>query len=118
MEMLVATTTSGTRRFLTGRHLVVAILALGLLVLAGWLFFGGFTLRSEVNVIEAELHSADRLALVVDSCDGDPEVSLLRETGEDVQVEVVASSAFLRGGDDCFDVVEVQLREPRRTGRH
>ncbi|HEX6335320.1 MAG TPA: hypothetical protein VFZ85_00040 [Jiangellaceae bacterium] len=107
-------TASGTRRFLTGRRLVVAVLALGLLVLAGWLLLGGFTLRGEVSVIEAELRSTGRLALVVDSCEGDPEVSLLRETGEDVQVEVVASSAYFRGGNDCFDVVEVQLREPLR----
>lgn len=111
MEMPVATA-SGTRRFLTGRRLAVAVLALGLLVLAGWLFLGGFTLRGEVSVIEAELRSTDRLALVVDSCEGDPEVSLLRETGEDVQVEVVASAAYFRGGGDCLDVVEVQLREP------
>jgi hypothetical protein len=111
MERLVATA-SGTRRFLTGRRLLVAILVLGMIALAGWLFLGGFTLRNEVSVVEAELHSSDRLALVADSCNGDCEVSQLRETGEDAQVEVVASSPFLGGGEDCFDVVEVQLREP------
>ena len=84
---------------------------------------GGGTWRGEVSVVRAELRSPpglklsralarDRLALIVDSCNGDPEVSLLRETDVDVQVKVVASSTPLRGGKDCRDVVEVQLQEP------
>jgi hypothetical protein len=82
------------------------------MVFVAWLVLGGGTWRSEVSVVEAELRSPDRLDLHVDSCNGDPEVSRLRETDVDVQVKVVASSTPLRGGEDCLDVVEVQLQEP------
>lgn len=93
-------------------RLIVAVIALGSIAFVAWLFLGEGTWRSEVKVIEAELRAPDRLALVVASCSGDPEVSLLRETDQHVQVEVVASSTPFRSGDDCQDVVEVPLQEP------
>lgn len=113
METLVATS-RGSGGILTGRQrgLIVAIIALGSLVFVAWLFLFGGIWRSEVSVEEAELRSSDLLALVVASCNGDPEVSLLRETDQQVQVRVVASSTPLRGGGDCLDIVEVQLQEP------
>lgn len=88
---------------------VVALSVLALVL--GWLFFFNGAWRGNVAVVEAELRAADRIALLVDSCGGNPEVSLMRETAGEVQVEVVASSSFL-GGADCLDVVEVQLQEP------
>ncbi len=112
------TDSSGSRRFLSRRLGRLAIAAVVLLftgfvaAFLAWLLLGGGVWRSEVRVVEAELRSPDTLALVVDSCNGDPEVSLLRETDVDVQVKVVASSTPLRGGRDCLDVVEVQLQEP------
>ncbi len=77
-----------------------------------WLLPGGGVWRSEVRVVKAELRSPDRLALIVGSCNGNPEVSLLRETDVDVQVKVRASSTPFRGGMDCLDLVEVRLQEP------
>jgi len=107
---------SGLRTARSGRHLVAAF-AVGLVVgalvmIAVWLIFGGGVWRSEVAVHGAELRSTDRLALVVGSCNGAPEVTFLRETDDDVQVGVVASSTPLLGGDDCQDLLEVQLQEP------
>ena len=120
------TNNSGSRGFLSVRLLgclIVAVVVSGLAFPAAWLFLGGGIWRGEVNVVGAELRSPpglklsralvqDRLVLIVDSCNGDPKVSLLRETDADVQVKVVASSTPLRGGKDCLDVVEVQLQEP------
>ena len=90
---------------------------IGLLAFAVWLFpfigNGGYTWRHEVGVVEAESRSPDRLTLIVASCNKNPEVSLLRETDVDVQVEVaVDSHPFLQGRLDCQDAVEVKLQEP------
>ncbi len=91
----------------------VALLLAGFLAaVLAWDFFGGGVWRSEVSVAEAELRSSQRLVLIVNSCNGDPEVSLLWETDVDVQVKVVASSTPLRGGCDGLDAVEVLLQEP------
>ena len=106
-----------SRGFLSKRlRLLIAVIAvIGLAAFAVLLFvgLGGYTWRSEVSVVQAELRSPDRLALIVDSCHKDPEVSILRETNVDVQVKVVADShPFLRGGIECLDIVEVRLQEP------
>lgn len=112
------TNISGSRGFLSGRlgRLTVAVLVFGLTVIAAlfaaWLLLGNGVWRSEVRVVAAELRSPDRLALSVDSCNGNPEVSLLRETDVAVWVKVIASSTPLKGGNDCGDIVEVQLQEP------
>ena len=79
-----------------------------------------------MNVLDARLTSPDRLALTVSSCNRKAEVSQLRETDVDMQVKVKAYiHPFLQGGEDCADLVEVQLQEPlgdrdvvdRRTGQ-
>ena len=113
------TNTSGSKGFLSGRLklLIVATVAvIGLLAFAVWLILGlnGYTWRGEVSVESASLRSPDRLTLVIDPCNKNPEVSLLRETDVDVQVKVtVDSHLFPLGGSDCGgDTVEVQLREP------
>ena len=113
------TNTSGSKRFLSGRLkllLVAAVVVIGLLAFAVWLILGlnGYTWRGEVSVESASLRSPDRLTLVIDPCNKNPEVSLLRETDVDVQVKVtVDSHLFPLGGSDCGgDTVEVQLREP------
>ncbi len=106
-------TTSGPNGGRRRRFLVPAI-ALGLAALVGWLLFVGVTWRGPVPVFAAESRQPDRLALIVDSCQANPEVSLLRESSKKVEVEVIATKTFrLRGGgNDCQDLVEVQLREP------
>ena len=99
------------------RFLYIAA-AIGALALAGGLFFfavnGGYAWwRTGVTVFEARLLSTNRLDLIVNSCNRNPEVSLLRETDVDVQVKVVASPHLsLLGGLDCQDAVVVQLRKP------
>ena len=99
----VASVTFATAAFLLAGFLAAVLV---------WQFFGGGVWRSEVSVVGAELRSPTGLRLVVSSCNGDPEVSLLRETDVDVQVKVVASSTPLTGGGDCQDLIEVQLQEP------
>ncbi|MEX0760926.1 MAG: hypothetical protein WD208_08010 [Dehalococcoidia bacterium] len=135
------TDSSGSRRFLSRRPDWVIAAAVPLLFagfMAGfaaavvvWQVFGGGVWRSEVSVVGAQVLSPDgdfdfeRLVLIVDSCEGNPHVTLLRETDVDVQVKVVASSTPLRGGCDGLDTVEVPLQEPlggrvvvdRRTGQ-
>lgn len=111
-EEAVMTTSgpNGGRR----RHFLVPAIALGLAVLVGWMLFVGVTWRGPVPVLAAESRQPDRLALIVDSCQANPEVSLLRESSKKVEVEVIATKTFrLRGGgNDCQDLVEVQLQEP------
>jgi hypothetical protein len=60
------------------------MLVVGAAAFVVWLFPGGGTWRSEVSVTEAELRSADMLVVVVASCNGNPEVSVLRETDREV----------------------------------
>ena len=84
---------------------------------AVWLLlgFGVYTMRGEVSVLRGYVHYPDRFVLVTGGpCQGDQQVSLLRETDTDVQVKVVAPSrSFFQGGLDCGGgIVEVQLSEP------
>jgi len=81
-------------------------------IFIGWIALGGGVWRGKVSVIEAELRSSNVLVLVVASCGGDPEVTQILESDRDVLVEIVASSTPLAGGDDCLDLVEVQLQQP------
>lgn len=101
---------NGGRRW----HFLVPAIALGLAVLVGWMLFVGVTWRGPVRVVAAESRQPDRLMLIVNSCQANPELSLLRESGQEVEVEVIATKTFrLRGGgNDCQDLVEVQLQEP------
>ena len=114
--MAIASASRGLLRHRLGL-LIVAVAVIGLLAFGVWLFLfighGGYTWRSEVSVLNAELRSPDRLTLIVASCNKDPEVSLQRETDVDVQIKVIADShPFVLGGGDCADIVEVQLQEP------
>ncbi len=102
----------GHRR-LAGRRLWIIVAAVLVLLLATWIFvLPRITVRGEVAIVEAELRSPGTLALVVDSCGGDPRVSSLRLTDREVRVRVEASSTPFSGGGDCQDVVEVELPEP------
>ena len=113
------TNTSGSKRFLYGRLkllIVAAVVVIGLMAFAVWLLlgFGVYTMRGEVSVLRGYVHYPDRLVLVTGGpCEGDQQVSLLRETDVDVQVKVVASSRpSFQGGSDCEPAVDVQLQEP------
>ena len=112
------TNSSADNGFLSGRlglSITAATVAIGLTAFAIWplLGCGLFTSRGEVPVRGAELRSPDKLTLIVASCNKNPAVSLLRETDVDVQVRVVADTElFPQSGDDCQDIVEVQLQEP------
>lgn len=109
----MANTDVKRRRFLTRGRVVAVIIAAALLVaLAVWLLLPNVTVRGEVRIVEAELRPPETLALVVESCNGDPEVTTLRLTDDDVQVAVKASSTPFSGGEDCLDVVEVDLGAP------
>jgi hypothetical protein len=50
------------------------------------------------------------LSIEVPTCNGDPEVTMLEETEDEVRVEVVSQRQ--RGGDDCLDGVQVELDRP------
>ena len=94
---------------------VGAVLAIGLTIFAvlSLLGCGLFASRGEVRVMDAELSPPDKLTLIVASCNENPKVSLLRETEDDVQVRVIADyDFFAQSGDDCQDIVEVQLQDP------
>ncbi|MGH3735042.1 MAG: hypothetical protein ACRDT6_05405 [Micromonosporaceae bacterium] len=92
--------------------LVVAGLVLVVAIVVGWRLLEDLTVRGSVKVVEAELSDDGTLALAVESCNGDPEVSVLKENDQEVRVEVVASSTPFGGSDDCLDTVTVELREP------
>jgi hypothetical protein len=107
------TSGSGSRRR-GGRRLGWLVVGLvGLLVVASgyWQVFGGGVIRREVAVKGAVVWP-DRFSLVVSSCQGDPEVTFLRETDHKVEVRVVASFRPLQGGPECFDLLDVELQQP------
>ena len=115
------TNSPGTNReLLSGRlkFLIAGVaVVIGLTVLVIWLLigFGVYKLRGEVEVFGGTFLYPDTLVLGTGGpCQGDQEVSLLRETDVEVQVKVVASSRpFFQGGPECGGgVVEVQLSEP------
>ena len=118
---------SASRSFFSSRTgrivvaIVVAIVVIGTLFYFAvvssfsgqWSFLREFTLRTAVDVMEAESRPSDRLRVGVASCNADPEVVLFRETDDDVQIKVVSSKwPFRGGGDDCQDGVIVQLQQP------
>lgn len=109
------TNTSVPRRLLSvrlGLLLIVVVLVTAYGMLWVWMNLGGGVWRGEVGVRRAELVSPNRLALIVHSCNGNPVVSLLRETDVDVLVKVVGSSTPLLGGQECLDILEVELQQP------
>ena len=69
--------------------------------------------RQGVSVREAWLESPDRLVLTADTCNENPEVSLLRETDAEVQVLMSADSyPFRQSYPDCVEAIAVQLQSP------
>ena len=50
------------------------------------------------------------LSIEVPTCNGDPEVTVLEETDDQVRVEVVSQRQ--RGGDACLDGVRLELDRP------
>lgn len=50
------------------------------------------------------------LSIEVPTCNGEPEVTMLEETDDQVRVEVVSQRQ--RGGDACLDGVRVELDRP------
>ena len=69
--------------------------------------------RQEVSVREAWLESPDTLVLSADTCNENPEVSVLLETDEEVQVTMSAdASPFRQSYPDCLEAITVQLQSP------
>jgi hypothetical protein len=68
---------------------------------------------------EAQLTSSTELSVSVLSCNGEPEVVALDESGEAIRLEVVTTQVVSGPSDGCLDVVAVVLRATRRppTGR-
>ena len=114
----MATNRSGSRGFLSSwpGRLYIAAVVMGSLALGFWLFSfiynGGYSWRTGATVYKAHLIAPDRLDLIINSCNQNPEVSLFRETDIDVQIEVVADSIPPSYGAECLDAVESQLQEP------
>ncbi|WP_157987924.1 hypothetical protein [Jiangella endophytica] len=92
--------------------LLVVGLAVAVALVVGWRLVGGLSTRGTVEVVAADLLADDLVMLSVDSCNGEPKMSVLEEDGQQVRVEVVASSTPFGGGDDCLDTVELQLQAP------
>lgn len=69
--------------------------------------------RSTVEISDARLAAPDTLTLTVQSCNGDPEVTLL--TQDDAEVGVQVTSTVMNPGDGCQDTVEVVLDAPFGT---
>jgi hypothetical protein len=111
-----------SRGLLSGRlrWAIVAVIVVGFLLFAAgsslngsWPILRGLTLRTTVDLIEAEARPLGTLRVGVASCNADPEVVLLRETDVDVQIKVVSSKWPFRGGaEDCADGVGIQLEQP------
>ena len=114
-------TNGGARGSLPSRlgPLVVAVVVTALVVFAAcflaWYYLGGGVWRSEVEVVKAVDLSPQRwLPVEVDSCVGapSPHVLSLRETDDEIQVEVVVFSTPFRGCVPVSVSVDVPLRAP------
>ena len=119
MRLMPMPSGSGVRGLLSERRgqFYRALATIAVLSFAVSLFFlignGVITWRVGVNLLDARLVPPDRLSLSVSSCNKNPEVSRLRETDVDVRIKVfVDIHPFLQGGQECLDLVEVQLQEP------
>ncbi|TNU75780.1 hypothetical protein FH969_05645 [Miniimonas arenae] len=73
----------------------------------------GVSWRDRVPVSQAVLLQSDVLALAVGSCGDEPEVDLLDEQEDAVEVAVVSTRTIGGpGSGDCMDMVEVRLQAP------
>ena len=66
--------------------------------------------RAGVEVSEGYLMTTDVVMFVVQSCHQQPQLELLRETADEVQVKVTTSTK--ESGLACQDAVICQLQEP------
>jgi hypothetical protein len=69
------------------------------------------TRRGPVSLADAEaqLTSSTELSVTVPSCNGEPEVVELDESGETIRLEVVTTQVVSGPSDGCLDVVAVVL---------
>ena len=71
------------------------------------------TVRGPVEITEATATGGTTLQLHVDSCNGEPEVTVLEQTDDEVRVEITSTTpAPGWGGDDCLDGLELSLDAP------
>lgn len=66
--------------------------------------------RGPVELTEAGVVDETSIWVSVPSCNGDPIVSRLIETAQEIQLEVVTT--VHRNGDDCLDGITVRLGAP------
>lgn len=80
--------------------------------MAVWfLHFGGPWPFGEAPIHSVEASADGSLTLIVGSCNGDPEIEHLEETGAEVRVAVSATEYYGFGGD-CLDTLEARLEDP------
>jgi len=91
---------------------VVVVSIVSVLGFAFWYTAGGAAWRGAVAVREARFIPPDSLEIEVYSCNGAPQLQVLRQSGDTVELEVVAFSTPLRGGDDCLDLLTIQVDGP------
>lgn len=88
--------------------LILAVAAAAVVILTR-----GVSWRDRVPIPHAELREPDLLLLVVNTCGAEPELDLLDEQEESVEVAVVSTRTIGGpGSGDCLDAVEVRLQAP------
>lgn len=80
-----------------------------------WYNFAGAGWRGAVTLNGASFVDPYRLGIGVSACLGDPKVTQVRETDDEVEVKVIAFTRPFHGGPDCADGVAVRLEEPLGT---
>lgn len=96
--------------------LATALAVAGIMGFVFWLTAGGGAWRGSVAISEASFRPPNTLEVIVGSCNGAPAVKVFRQTADTVELEVVAYSTPLRGGDDCLDLLAVEVDEPFTAG--
>jgi hypothetical protein len=91
--------------------LAAAAIVLGVAVAVWFLHLGGPWPFGEAPIHSVEVYPDGSLILIVGSCNGDPEIEHLEETGTEVRVAVSATE-YYGGGGDCLDTLEAQLEDP------
>lgn len=105
-----ATHTPRRRRWV---WLVVVVVLVALIAVFFILMQRGVSWRDQVEIVDAIQPEPNRLELFVDTCGAEPELELLREDSQRVEVAVVSTHTFGgSGGSDCLDVVSIRLQEP------
>ena len=94
---------------------VAVVTVVAVLGFAFWFWEGGGAWRGSVDIVEARVSAPNTLEIQVSSCNGAPRLWVQRQTGDTLELEVVAYSTPLRGGEDCLDLVTLQVDEPVTT---